>query len=139
MGASLVTRVCACPCKRPLTGRRESVMYIDHRHRQRAYEQRLRDELRSAGLPASLSKNLAEATNGTSTRQADGLRPVSTRRSGLQVTRDKAVAAAIRTVSLFIGDVDPGLVRECAEEEMNSELPVKQRVQLHAREQRRAA
>lgn len=137
MGDAL-SRVCACPCKRPLVDRRESARYVDARHRQRAYEERRAVELRSAGFPSRLSKKLAEATNGTQNCQSDGYRPVSARRSGLQLTRDKAIAAAKRTVFLFVGEVDPDLVQQCAEREINRELSDRQRAELHAREQRRA-
>jgi acyl-homoserine lactone acylase PvdQ len=138
-----VSRLCACPCKEPLVGRRKSALYLNDAHAQRAYEQRLRDELRSAGLSPSLSKKLAQTTNGTSHHQADGLTPVSARRSGLQVSYRKAVEAvarAIRETEARYGDDSwqrrPGGNVLLAEEALLPVLPERQRAILAAREQR---
>lgn len=145
-----MTRLCACPCGQPLVGRPERVRYIDERHRQRAYEHRRTIELRSAGLPTSLSKNLARATSGTENRQADAPRHgeyAKSKPSGCQVSYRKAVDAAAayamrivedhaRAQRIILAEHVPESVHRIAEIYMQRALPDRQRVLLAAREQR---
>jgi hypothetical protein len=134
VGASLVTRVCACPCQEPLVGRRESVKYIDHTHAQRAYRARLKESLVSAGLPASLSLNLVKTTTSTQNHNGDGYRAVSARRSGLQVSYRKAVLALALN---YQREGKPWLhTMAKAERVLQEALSDRQRAQLHAREQK---
>jgi hypothetical protein len=131
-----MSRVCACPCKQSLEGRRESVRYIDHTHAQRAYRVRLKESLRSAGLPSSLSLDLVKTTTSTQNHNGDGYRPVSARRSGLQVSFPKAVevvTALLTSAEVHYGVGDP---RMLAERALQRALSDRQRAELHAREQR---
>jgi hypothetical protein len=114
-----VTRVCPCPRKCSMEGKRSDAKWASE-----ACAKRWQREHPGLPLSAAYSSDVS---------------PTKRKRSGLQVTRDKAVAAAKRAVFLFTGDVDPDLVQECVEREVNRELSVHQRAQLHAREQRKAA
>lgn len=114
-----MTRVCPCPRKCSMERKRSDAIWASE-----ACAKRWQRE--NPGLPLSAA-------------YSTDVVPTKRKKSGLQVTRDKAIAATKRTVFLFVSDVDPDLVGRCAEREVNRELSVGQRAQLHAREQRRAA
>jgi hypothetical protein len=102
------TRVCRS-CRELFTAKRSKARYCSDACRARAWKER---------PPAA-------------TRTRSRHKP-----SGLQLTRDKAMAAAKRAVFLFAGEVDPDLVQKCVEREINRELSDRQRAQLHARERK---
>ena len=57
-------RLCACGCGESLEGRSNRALYVNDRHRQRAYRRRLEDAAEAAHVPARLSLKTLEA--GTS-------------------------------------------------------------------------
>lgn len=62
---------CACGCGEQLHGGGERVLYVDPRHRQRAYRRRLEAEAKAAGIPARLSLETVQAARSTTARNAD--------------------------------------------------------------------
>lgn len=109
-------RFCACPCKRPLTGRRPNARYATAACRTRHWKER---------------------------RGIIGLRYVKASQNGksgppgLQVSYRKAVLALALDYQRE-GKPWYAAVPQ-AERVLQQALPVRQRAQLHAREQRRAA
>lgn len=114
-------RRCACPCNKPLPpNARANRHYIDERHKDRAYRQRLRGALSDAGLPASLSLKVVQATTGSGNRRADGRsgsqRRQTRRRDGVSIyLRDPAnlapVIAALEYAQEHLGgpDLEPAI------------------------------
>lgn len=62
---------CACGCGEQLHGGGERVLYVDPRHRQRAYRRRLEALAKAAGIPARLSLETVQAARSTTARNAD--------------------------------------------------------------------
>jgi hypothetical protein len=64
---------CACNCGAPIdprAGRR----YVDQRHRQRAYRDRVRAAMQARGLPAALSLRAAQTGDPSTLRSGDAPR-----------------------------------------------------------------
>jgi hypothetical protein len=77
-------RRCACPCKKPLTGRSERTRYWSPRCRQRVYRARLAKAAEAVGVPARLSLESLQATTGTGKRHGDAQRRAR-RRNGASI------------------------------------------------------
>ena len=65
-------RSCGCGCGEQLVGRSENTLYVNERHRQRAYRRRLKEAAEAAKLPSSLSFKSIESAQDTQRRNGDG-------------------------------------------------------------------
>lgn len=103
----MTERRCACGCGRSLDGMRSKARYA-------SAACRTRDWKRRKGITGIRYTKASQ--NGKS-------------RSGKQVTRGKAIDAAIRTALRFAENPDPQEVFETARQEVDRALPARQRLE----------
>lgn len=124
-------RVCACECGQPLTGRRGNTRYVDERHRQRAYRNRLKREAEAKGLSPNLSLRTVRATRATRKRNGDARRRTRAPERRLSYRKACDTLAAHYVADQFM---DPAVAALKARMVLSQALPGAQGAALEQRE-----
>lgn len=129
-------RTCGCDCGQPLDGRRENARYVNDRHRQRAYRNRLKSEAEAKGLSSNLSLRTVRATRATPERNGDGRRRAgrAKRPSDIRSSYDRNIQAVTRVLTGPPLHIAPGLAARLATRAARDALSERQRAAVEKRE-----
>ena len=102
-------------------------MYVDHRHAQRAYRERLKERLGAEGLPTTLTLETLRAMHPARTSNGDApARPATTRSGGKRSGRQLSYRRTVDLVAELLFAAGHTSCNTEAERLLEPLLPIKQ-------------
>jgi hypothetical protein len=121
--------LCGCPCGEPRIGLSGQSLYLNERHKQRAYRERVNAAAEASGVPASLT--LKAARGSTPTRRGNGdAQKAATRRE----KRSPELRVSYLKLAAAIDALGPDASVEDMRAAIDGLLTAKQRAALDARD-----